>query len=248
MSRYKAIIIDDEALARDLLRNYLKSFEQIEILAEFEDGFTGLKGINTLKPDLVFLDIQMPKLTGLEVLELLEDVPHIIFTTAYDQYAIKAFDLNAVDYLLKPFSKDRFAKALEKVFQKQAAPSDDSPVEQLKQHVINNHKLEKIVVKINSNISVIQLADINYLESEDDYVMIHTGAKKYLKHRTMKYYEEHLDENSFVRIHRSYIVNIHKIKSIEKFGKDSYQLELKTNEKLKISRSRYQNLKSLLNF
>lgn len=248
MKTYKAIIIDDEDLARGLVRNYLQSFDEIEIIGEFEDGFTGLKGINALKPDLVFLDIQMPKLTGLEVLELLEDVPNIIFTTAYDQYAIKAFDLNAVDYLLKPFSKDRFKKAVEKVFLKYESTPANDPVEALKQHVIDNNKLEKIVVKNNSNISVIQLPDINYIESEDDYVMIHTHSKKYLKHRTMKYYEEHLDPNTFIRIHRSYIVNINSIKRIEKYGKDSYQVELKTMEKLKISRSRYQNLRSLLNF
>ena len=247
MTQYKAIIIDDEDLARDLVRNYLSTFDNIEIIGEFGDGFTGLKGINELNPDIVFLDIQMPKLTGLELLELLDNIPHIIFTTAYDQYAIRAFEHNAIDYLLKPFSKDRFAKAVEKVFQQSDKEAFTENIEQLKTHVSEGKTLDKIAVKSNNEIHVLAPNEVIFIESEDDYVMIHTASKKFLKHRTMKYYEEHLDKSDFVRIHRSYIVNINAIKKIEKYGKDSYHVELNTHQKLKISRSRYQNLKSLLN-
>jgi len=248
MTNIKAIIIDDECLARDLVRKYLESFKQIEIIAEFEDGFNGLKGINELKPDLVFLDIQMPKLTGLEMLELIDTMPHIIFTTAYDQHAIKAFELNAVDYLLKPFSKERFGQALSKVFEKHQVGQYSSNINELKNGIEQTATLDKIVVKDHSHIHVIALEDIVYIASEDDYVMIHTKDRKYLKNKTMKFYETHLDKTNFARIHRSYIVNLNYINKIEKYGKDSYQVELQTGDKLNISRSRYQDLKSILNF
>ncbi|PCI94311.1 MAG: DNA-binding response regulator [Flavobacteriales bacterium] len=241
----RAIIIEDEKLARDLVKNYLLTHNDIELIGEFSDGFSGLKAINELNPDLVFLDVQMPKLTGLELLELVEDAPHIIFTTAYDEFAIKAFDLNAVDYLLKPFSQERFDKALAKVSQKENNNSLES-ISQLKTHVSENTSIDRVVVKSNNNIHVIPLNEIVYIESEDDYVMIHTAAAKHLKHQTMKFYEEHLDASKFIRIHRSYIVNISEIKKIEKFGKDTYQVMLKSDVSLKVSRSRYQELKSIL--
>jgi two-component system LytT family response regulator len=246
MIKQKAIIVEDEKLARDLVKNYLSSHESIELIGEFSDGFSGLKAINELKPDIVFLDVQMPKLTGLELLELLDNPPYIIFTTAYDEYAVDAFDLNAVDYLLKPFSKDRFDKALDKVFNKVSDSGSIKGINGLKKHISENSVLDKIVVKSNSNIHVIPLFEVVYIESEDDYVMIHTAKGKYLKHQTMKFYEQQLDSNKFIRIHRSYIVNISDINKIEKFGKDTYQVVLKNGISLKVSRSRYQELKLLL--
>ncbi len=247
MTKYKSIIIEDEKLARDLVKNYLLSQDTIELIGEFEDGFSGLKAINELKPDIVFLDVQMPKLTGLELLELVDELPHIIFTTAYDEYAINAFDLNAVDYLLKPFSKERFEKAIDKVFRK-IENNNSSKINQLKTHISESSTLDKIVVKSNSNIHIIPLSDVNYIESEDDYVMIHTSSGKYLKHQTMSFYEEHLSKNMYIRIHRSYIVNINNINKIEKYGKDNYQVILKDGAELKVSRSRYQELKLTLKF
>jgi two-component system LytT family response regulator len=246
MIKHKAIIVEDEKLARDLVKNYLISQDNIELIGEFADGFSGLKAINELKPDIVFLDVQMPKLTGLELLELVEGNPHIIFTTAYDEYAINAFDLNAVDYLLKPFSKERFGKALDKVFEKIEGNQPSKNVGQLKSHLSEDKKLENIVVKSNSNIHVIPLNEVLYIESEDDYVMIHTAKGKHLKHQTMKFYEEHLDVGVFIRIHRSYIVRLAEISKIEKYGKDTYQVVLKSGIDLKVSRSRYQELKMIL--
>ena len=246
MIKRKAIIVEDEKLARDLVKNYLISQDNIELIGEFADGFSGLKAINELKPDIVFLDVQMPKLTGLELLELVEGNPHIIFTTAYDEYAINAFDLNAVDYLLKPFSKERFDKALDKVFEKIEGNQPSKNVDQLKSHLSEDNKLDNIVVKSNSNIHVIPLGEVLYIESEDDYVMIHTAKGKYLKHQTMKFYEEYLDAGVFVRIHRSYIVRLAEISKIEKYGKDTYQVVLKNGIDLKVSRSRYQELKTIL--
>ena len=244
MTKQKAIIVEDEKLARDLVKNYLLSHKNIELIGEFADGFSGLKAINELKPDIVFLDVQMPKLTGLELLELVEGNPHIIFTTAYDEYAINAFDLNAVDYLLKPFSKERFDKALDKIFDKSL--SDAVDVNQLKTHLSESKKLDKIVVKSNNNIHVIPINEVLFIESEDDYVMIHTNKGKHLKHQTMKFYEEHLSSSEFIRIHRSYIVNVSEIKKIEKYGKDTYQVILNNGTDLKVSRARYKELKMAL--
>ena len=247
MTKQKVIIIEDEKLARDLVKSYLSSNGDIELIGEFADGFSGLKAINELKPDIVFLDVQMPKLTGLELLELVDELPQVIFTTAYDEYAINAFDLNAVDYLLKPFSKERFDKALHKAFDNIKNNDSSDGINQLKTQVVESGVLDKIVVKSNNNIHVIPLDEVNYIESEDDYVMIHTSNGKHLKHQTMKFYEENLN-NMFIRIHRSYIVNISQINKIEKFGKDTYQVILKNEVKLKVSRSRYQELKAVLNF
>jgi len=244
MDKYNAIIIEDEKLARDLVKNYLLDIANIELIGEFSDGFSGLKAINELKPDIVFLDVQMPKLTGLELLELLDNPPVIIFTTAYDEFAVKAFELNAIDYLLKPFSKERFNTAVQKSINNLG--SSASSLLNLKNQVNTQKAVDKIVVKTNNNIQVIMLNDVNYIESEDDYVMIHTLTGKYLKHQTMKFYEENLNASQFIRIHRSYIVNVSQINKIEKFGKDTYQVVLKNDINLKVSRSRYQGLKTQL--
>jgi len=242
MTKLKAIIIEDEPLARDLIKNFLSSENDIELIGEFDNGFSGLKAINELKPDIVFLDVQMPKLTGIELLELLDEYPKIIFTTAYDEFAIKAFELNAVDYLLKPFSKERFKQALSKVGTKTS-----NNIEQLKNHVLKSTSINKIVVKSTNNVVVISINDIIYFESEDDYVMIYTRTGKHLKHITMKVLEEQLDASKFVRIHRSFIINVDELIKIEKFGKDNYQVILNGNIKLSVSRLRYQELKQFLN-
>lgn len=244
-----AIIIEDEKLARDIIRNYLKEFAQINIIGEFEDGFTGLKGINELKPDLIFLDIQMPKLTGFELLELLDYTPNIIFTTAFDEYAIKAFELSAIDYLLKPFSQDRFNKAVEKSLSIIKSETKPPQIQESLNETIENseHTLNRIVVKNGSRIDIIPTDEVNYIEAQDDYVMIYTDTGNHLKQSTMKYYESHLDNKQFIRIHRSYIVSINQIKEMSLYGKDSHMVVLKCNKELKVSRSRYKELKKELN-
>lgn len=246
MDKLKAIIIEDESLGRALLKNYLQDIKEIELIGEFADGFSGLKAINELHPDIVFLDIQMPKLTGLELLELLDEPPAIIFTTAYDEYAVKAFELNAIDYLLKPFSKERFDGAIKKTISNIGQHS--TSLLNFKNQVVKEKKLDKIVVKSNNNVFIIPLNEVIYIESEDDYVMIYTGKGKHLQYQNMSYYEEHLDASIFIRIHRSTIVNIHFIAKIEKFGKETYQVVLKDGTSLKVSRSRYQELKETLGF
>ncbi len=244
-TKITAIIIDDEKLARDLIRNFLQQFETIEIIDECENGFDGIKSINENNPDLIFLDIQMPKLNGFEMLELIEDNYNIIFTTAYDQYALKAFDVNAIDYLLKPFSKERFNEAVNKVIEK--INNSEKPIgkKQLPELFSTDEKLKRVVVKKNNKIVIIPVDRIKYLEAQDDYVNIVTPDGSFLKQNRMKYYEEHLP-NSFIRIHRSYIANLNDIKEITLLEKESHIVILKSGDKLPVSKSGYKLLKEII--
>lgn len=245
----RAIIIEDEQPARDLIKHYLSGHTNISLLGEFSDGFSGLKAIHELKPDLVFLDVQMPKLTGFELLELMEENPHIIFTTAYDQFAIKAFELNAVDYLLKPYSQDRFNQAITKVLERVQKEPKAENISKLAEHIAEKQEmLDRVVVKTGSKIKVIPVEQILYVESQDDYVMIYSSDGKYLKQQTMKYFEQHLEPGKFLRIHRSYIVNIDTIKQLELYEKNSYLAVLSNGAKLKVSDTGYKSLKSLMKF
>lgn len=245
----KAIIIEDEEPARELLRKFLESFDDIEVIGEYIDGFEGAKAINLLKPDLVFLDIQLPRLTGIEVLELLEHAPMIIFTTAYDEFALKAFEKNAVDYLLKPFSKDRFAQAIERVKSRlHVKKPQEQDIQQLAENITTETLLNRIVVKTPKAMVVIPVDDIMYLEAQDDYVMIHTADSRHMKKQTMKYFEERLNAEQFIRIHRSFIANVSHIKKLEPYSKDSYIAVLKNGVKLTVSNTGYKALKDILSF
>ncbi len=252
MKTFRTIIIEDEKPARDLLKVYLKAFTQMELLGEYDNGFDGLKAVNELKPDVIFLDVQMPKLTGFEMLEVLEHTPEIIFTTAYDQYAIKAFEQNAVDYLLKPFSRERFSEAIGKLdlrMEMLAGASEKGSAEKIKIHLAEGDELlHRVVIKKSGKIHVIPTRDINYLEAQDDYVMIYTAEGKFLKQQTMKYFEKHLDGEQFVRVHRSYIANISCIERIEPYEKSNFILILKDGNKVPVSRSGMQVLKENLDF
>ena len=244
----KTIIIDDEQPAIDLLKHYLKQFKQIEIIKECQDGFCGLKAINGLKPDLVFLDIQMPKLTGFELLELLDEKPMIIFITAYDEYAIKAFEINAVDYLLKPFSEERLSGAITRAENQISSKPTGDKYPGLIQTLGEKGQLRRIVVKSGHKIVFIPVEEIIYMESEDDYVMIYTKTGRHLKQKTMKYFEAALDPKNFTRIHRSYIVKVDEINEIQQYEKESYIVILHDKTKLKVSKTGYKNLKGVLNY
>ncbi|MBN1598502.1 MAG: LytTR family transcriptional regulator DNA-binding domain-containing protein [Bacteroidales bacterium] len=248
MKKIRSIIIEDEELGRELIKNYLKDRNEIEIVYECENGFEGAKAIQEQKPDLVFLDIQMPKLNGFEMLEILDNKPEIIFTTAYNQYAIQAFELNAIDYLLKPFSKERLLGALEKAVNRivNQQPQNEK-VEKLIQHPLDEI-IERVVVKTHYKIHVIPVEKIRYLEAQDDYVMIYTQDGKHLKQATMKYFEQHLNPNDFMRVHRSYIVRLDQVIQLEPYGKDSYVAKLKDGPSVKISKSGFKTLKEKLNF
>lgn len=229
-----------------LVRKFLEDFSEIEVLGECADGFTAVKSINEHNPDLIFLDVQMPKLSGFELLEIIEHKPHVIFTTAYDSYAIKAFDENAVDYLLKPFSRERFADAVKKVVGRIASQTEQNFTEVIALAEEKTEILQRIAVKSGSKIEIIAIGDIVYLESEGNYVMIHTKEGKFLKEKTMKYFEQHLDPDTFIRIHRSYIININEISRIELFEKESYIVKLKNGDQVKASSSGYKALKDAL--
>jgi len=247
--KIKVLIVEDEKLAREIVKNYLKKFDDIDVVGECSNGFDALKQINEQKPDLVFLDIQMPKLTGFEMLEVLENPPVIIFTTAYDQYALKAFEVNATDYLLKPFSEERFNEAVQKAIKLLGNKNQVvKNLEELSKTLDNKEEfLERVVVKNGQKISIIPIGDIKYIEAQDDYTMLYTDKGNFLKQKTMKYFEGSLDPKDFIRIHRSYFVKVTQIKLIELFEKESYRVILNDGTKLPVSKSGYQKLKEILN-
>ena len=236
----KVLIVDDEPLARSVVKSYLNELGTFEVIGEAGDGFEALKMINSLKPDLVFLDVQMPKLNGFEMLELLDVNPQIIFTTAYDEFALKAFEVSAVDYLLKPFSQDRFETALQKIMKNTGA------VNQLPMDIgKTNLEQARIVVKQGSEIKIIALPAVQYIEAYDDYVKIHVEEKYHVKKQTMNYYEKNLPEQ-FMRVHRSYLLNIDYLQKIESFEKNSYVAILKNGKRVPISRNSYSDVKARL--
>lgn len=249
MNKLRAIIVEDEKPARELVKAFLKNHDSIEVLGECDNGFDGVKAINEMKPDLVFLDIQMPKLTGFEMIELLDEVPDVIFTTAFDQYALKAFELSAVDYLMKPFSKQRFAEAIEKVFQRISLNEDKPRIKEFTNQIKEDvEEIERIFVKTGSKIDVVPVPEIVRIESEDDYVEIFTPKGKYLKKETMNYLEKVLPKDTFVRVHRSSIINLNNIQKIEKYGKDSSMVILKDGSRVNVSKSRIKDLRKQLGF
>jgi two-component system, LytTR family, response regulator len=239
----KTILIDDEPLARSIVQEYLGSYPEINVVQECNDGFEGVKSIGIHKPDLIFLDIQMPKINGFEMLELIEQPPAVIFTTAFDEYAIKAFESHAIDYLLKPFSKERFDKAMQKWLSQRNVGA--KPV-QLQEEIRQPEERNRIVVKEGSNIRIVPVNDILYMEAYDDYVKIFTTKEMFLKKKTMNFYENMLDPNQFVRVHRSYIMQLSQLTRIEAFEKDSHLALLKNGAKVPLSKTGYAKLKTVL--
>ena len=243
----KALIIDDEPLARMIVKEYLQTYPQIEIAQECNDGFEGLKAIQQHQPDLIFLDIQMPKINGFEMLELVEQPPAVIFTTAFDEYAIKAFESHAVDYLLKPFSKERFDKAMVKWNESSHATVVKTNTQSLLESVSQSPaQSNRVVVKLAGKIKIIPVDEIFYLEGADDYVKIFTKEGSFLKNKTMNYFEKTLDAQHFVRTHRSYIINMQLITRIEPYEKDGHIAILRSGAQVPVSKTGYAKLKQVL--
>lgn len=241
----RTVVIDDEPLARSIVCEYLRSYPQVEVVQECSDGFEGVKAITQHRPDLVFLDIQMPKINGFEMLELLDDPPPVIFTTAFDEYAIKAFEAQAIDYLLKPFSKERFDRAIQKWLSQRQSPGATRMA--VAAEVIRQPEdRHRIVVKEGGNIRIVPVSEIHYLEAYDDYVKIFTKGEMFLKKKTMTYYENALDPVQFVRVHRSYIVHVSQITRIEPGEKDTHIAILKSGARISLSRMGYGRLKEIL--
>lgn len=238
----RILIADDEALARSLTKEYLRSHPDVSIVGEAANGIEAVQMMTDLQPDLVFLDIQMPKLSGLEVLELTGRNSGVIFTTAFDHYALKAFDLHAVDYLLKPFTQNRFDDALNKARGRlgQATPA-------LHHLLAEAHeKIQRIVVRERQQIAIIPIASIDFIEAQDDYINIHAAGKTHLKTQRLSDIEAQLDAQQFVRIHRSYLLHLTALKHIEKQGKETHVAILHDGTQLAISRAGYERLKALL--
>lgn len=242
----KVVIIDDEILARSIVKEYLQKHPQLELAQECNDGFEGLKAIQQHRPDLIFLDIQMPKINGFEMLELVEQPPAIIFTTAFDEYAIKAFEAHAIDYLLKPFDQERFDKAIAKWLDQKNTGKEKSTQELLETASQSPSQNQRIVVKNGSKIKIIPVHDVFYLEAADDFVKIHTQEGYFLKNKTMNHFEQVLDKAQFVRGHRSYIVNVQQITRIDPYEKDNHVAVLRSGVKVPVSRGGYGKLKAVL--
>lgn len=242
----KVVIIDDEPLARSIVKEYLQKHPKLSLVQECNDGFEGLKAIQEHSPDLVFLDIQMPKINGFEMLELVEQPPSVIFTTAFDEYAIKAFETHAIDYLLKPFDQERFDKAIGKWMDQKANATGKTTEELLNSAAQSPSQNQRIVVKNGSKIKIIPVHEVYYLEAADDYVKIHTQEGYFLKNKTMSHFEQTLDKQQFARSHRSYIINIQQITRIDPYEKDNHVAILRSGAKVPVSRSGYGKLKEVL--
>ncbi len=243
---FTAVIVDDEELARGLVKEYLTAHSEIKIVAECANGFEAVKAITELKPDIVFLDIQMPKLNGFEVLELVDERPSVIFVTAYDEYAVKAFEHHAVDYLLKPFSKTRLDEALHhaKTFATWKQRPNLTKVSVDAQP--KSGPVDRLLIREGSKVHVVPTEKIDYIEAQDDYFTVKAEGKKFLKHGTLSTLEEDLDPQQFLRIHRSCILNLDRLSKIEPYAKDSRVVILIDGTRLLVSRAGYARLKSLL--
>ena len=242
----KVIIIDDEPLARSIVVEYLQHYPDLTVAQVCSNGFEGVKAIQQYKPDLIILDIQMPKINGFEMLELIENPPAVIFATAFDEYAIKAFEAHAIDYLLKPFNQERFDKAIKKWQEQKNFPSEKQTKQLLEEVSLTAPQNQRIVIKDGSKIKIIPVQDVHYLEAADDFVKVFTKEGYFLKNKPMSHFEQVLDPSQFVRSHRSYIVNLQQITRIDPYEKDNHVALLRSGAKVPVSRTGYPRLKSIL--
>jgi len=246
MTRLRVAVVDDEEPARKLLREYLSAIEDVEIVAECANGFEAVKAVADVRPDLLLLDIQMPRLDGFEVLELVGRDVGVIFVTAYDKYALRAFEVHAVDYLLKPFGPERLREAL-KLARARTAAKQSLPLAELSNAArpAGTHP-ERIAIRDGANVHVLPVSKIDYIEAQDDYVCFRSEGKRFLKQQTLADVEAVLDPAQFVRVHRSYIVNIDRLAKLELYAKDSHAAILRDGTRLPVSRSGYARLNDVL--
>jgi two-component system LytT family response regulator len=241
----RVLLIDDEPLASDLVAEYLLTHADYEIVGRCLNGFEGFKAIQELRPDLVFLDVQMPKINGFELLEMLDNPPAIIFTTAFDAFALKAFEANAVDYLLKPFSEERFADALAKYQQRR--DKENSPNLTALKAEVAPQNTNRVVVKDGGKIRILPVKEILRLEADGDYVTIFSTSGRFTLKKSLQHFEQRLSDSVFARVHRTHLLNVSAIERIDPYGKNSHLAQLKNGDKIPVSRSGYQRLKQTLN-
>ena len=252
----RVLIVDDEFLARALLREHLAAHPDIDVVGECANGFEAVKAITELQPDLVFLDIQMPKLDGFEVVELAGRRTHYLFVTAYDQFALRAFEVHAIDYLLKPYTPARLARALAHARARLAQPvqlddavagrTNDAVADVVAEASLRRQPLERILIRDGARVQVVLVADVTYVEAQDDYVAVHAGGRTWLKSQRLVDLEAQLDPRRFLRVHRSYIVNVDAVARIEPSGKDGHCALLKDGGRVPISRTGYQKVRALI--
>jgi two-component system LytT family response regulator len=247
----RALIVDDEDLARQVIREMLKAHSEIEIIGECANGFETVRMVAESRPDLIFLDIQMPKLDGFEVLELIGTDVSVIFVTAYDEHALRAFEVHAVDYLLKPFRAERFQAALERAKQRireksSVPPISLSPVDLKAATREPGQYAERIVVKDGTRVQIIPVSKLDYVEAQDDYIALASQGKKHLKQQTISSIEASLDPKNFIRIHRSYVVNLDRVARLEPYSKETHIVILNDGARLPVSRAGYARLKTFL--
>lgn len=245
-NKIRVVIVDDEDLARQIVREMLARHSDIEVIGECANGFEAVRAVSELKPNLVFLDIQMPKLDGFEVLELIGDQVAIVFVTAYDEHALRAFEVNAVDYLLKPFRAERFDAALQRAKERIGKQSTESVAQLTAAARPEGQHAERIVVKDGTRVQIIPVAKLDYAEAQDDYVALATQGKKFLKQQTISSLENSLNPQNFVRVHRSYLVNLERVTRLEPFGKDTHVVILHDGSRLPVSRAGLARLKEFL--
>ncbi len=244
--KLKAVVVDDEPLARQIVQEYLGRHQDIEVVAECANGFEVVKTVTELEPDMLFLDIQMPKLNGFEVLELIDRNVAVVFTTAHDEFAVKAFEVHAIDYLLKPFSQERFDEAVERARRTRPSARKKSLDELANDVRRSAPPLDRILIRDGAKVHIIPAASIDYIEAQDDYVSIKAEGRRYLKQTTLSALEKQLDASKFIRIHRSYILNVERLAKIEPYAKDSRVVILKDGTRLRVSRAGYRKLITFL--
>ena len=244
--RIRAIVVDDEALSRTVVGEHAAGHPDIEIVTECANGFEAVRAVNELKPDLVFLDVRMPKLDGFEVLELIGAEAHVIFVTAYDTYALRAFEVHAIDYLLKPFGADRFAEALNEARKRmaRAAPAPVAPLAASARPA--GAWLERILIRSGSKVDVVPVGSIDYIRARNDYAGIVVRGRELLKQQTLTDLEGRLDPGRFVRIHRSFILNLDRLARLELATRDRHVAVLNDGTQLSVSRVGYARLNDLL--
>jgi two-component system LytT family response regulator len=243
----RVVLVDDEVPARRLLRTYLQEMQDVTIVAECANGFEAVKAVSDHEPDLLLLDIQMPKLNGFEVLELLEREQPVVFITAHDEHALRAFEVHAVDYLLKPYSAERLTEAMDRARERIGSGGPTPSIDDLAESARHGEEhLERILVREGSDVRVIATGSVDYIEARDDAVAIHVRGSVHLKAQRLSALENRLDPRRFIRVHRSFILNIDRLRSIELYAKDSRIAILEDGTKVPVSRSGYSRLRQLL--
>ncbi len=242
----RAILADDEPLARSYLRELLAAHPEVTVLAECRNGLEAARAIAQHRPDLAFLDVEMPKLDGFEVLDLVEGPLAVVFVTAFDHYAVRAFEAHAVDYLRKPFSPERLAAALERVRQRIGQPRTLDANLLRKEAFPDRPFAERLAVKNGAEVVIVDAADLDYATSEDDYVNLHVGTKSWLKHQSLASLEQALDPRRFVRIHRTCLVNVDRVTRLEQETRDTFSVVLRDRTELRATRQGYLRLRAVL--